>query len=235
MIRQVLSKEELYSELERYPIDILCCKIKALAEGYGFGYPFLRFFIQENAVLSVYYGSAIICGTADEEIFGFLKSISCGEILLNEYEDGKFGTFSFETLYIMEYTGEKGFEKISLKTDTPYERVYEILREGFNISFDDWYTDTCHNVRHGISEVFTYDDKATATKMFGIGGISLISLVAVKKSARGKGLGGLLIKNLSERLCESSKVYVICEKELKPFYEKNGYKFYKNCIQIKTE
>ena len=204
-------------------------------EGFFGGVVFPCGCVEKDGKLRIYYGSAVVVGKLDEEAYEFLINTFSGEILMSEENSALFGTFSPEPLYIMEYTGGVAFEKTALKTDTPYERVYEILREGFNISFEDWYTDTCHNVRHGISEVFTYNDTATAEKMFSIDGISLISLVAVKNSARGKGVGGLLIKNVSERLLESGKVYVICEKELIPFYEKNGYKFYKNCIQIKTD
>lgn len=237
MIRRIFSETELNSALKDYPPDVLSGKLKALAKGYGFSYPFLKFFTGEEsgAVIGIYYGSAVVAGKADEETREFLLNTFSGEILTSEDNGALFAEFSPQTLYIMEYAGNSHYEKITLKTDASYERVYEILREGFDISFEDWYTDTCHNVRHGISEVFTYNDTATAEKMFSIDGISLISLVAVKNSARGKGVGGLLIKNVSERLLESGKVYVICEKELIPFYEKNGYKFYKNCIQIKTD
>ena len=37
-----------------------------------------------------------------------------------------------------------------------YRTVFEILKSGFSLSdyqFDEWYADTCHRVRHGISRL----------------------------------------------------------------------------------
>ena len=71
--------------------------------------------------------------------------------------------------------------------------------------------------------------------MFDIDGISLVSLVAVKKEYRGMGYGGRLIRALSAELCRKSRVFIICEDRLVPFYTKNGYTFKNNCIQIRLK
>ena len=233
MIRRIYEKEELYSALDKFKPDILRGKIKSLEESYGFKYPFLKFFVQTDlsAVIAVYYDSAVVLGKADEETALFLETEFGGEVLTSAENEKIFGSFSYETLYIMEYTGIIS-EKTALRTDLSYEKVYEILKEGFDIPFDDWYTDTCHRVRHGISRIYTIEDKATATEIFSVDGISLITLVAVKKAYRKSGLGGMLVKSLSEKLKEKGKIFVICEKSLIPFYEKNGYKLNETCIRI---
>jgi len=235
MIKRIFSLQELNQSLDGIKKDVLSGKIKSLAKSYGFDYPFLKFYAQTSpaAVISLYYSSAVIVGEAAEETALFLENEFSGEILTSPQNEKVFGAFSHETLYIMEYEGSALSDKIPLRADLPYEKVYDILKEGFNISFDDWYVDTCHRVRHGISKVYTAFDKATATEMFCEDGMLLISLVAVKKKYRGEGLGGALIKALSEKLSEKGRVFVICEKALIPFYEKNGYKFSENCIQMK--
>lgn len=226
MIRRIFTAEELEKALENITPDVFRGKIKALARAYGFSYDFLRFFAGESAVIGIYYGSAVICGDVTEEEIGLCLTLGAGEILMPD-GDVDFG----EILYIMEYTG-KAEASAALSADTPYSEVYDILREGFDIGFDDWYTDTCHNVRHGISEVFTLENKAAAQKMFTEDGITLISMVAVRKAARGTGLGGRLIRAVSGRFSEKSRVFVICEGALVPFYEKNEYIIEKQCIKL---
>ena len=222
MIKRLFTEEELYTVLDTCPADIFTGKIKALCAAYGFSYDFLKFYIGENAVIAVYYASAVICGEADEEVYEFCKSLGVSDFLIQH------GGSADSILYIMEYKNKEAYE-FPICTNTPYEKVYEILKDGFEIEFDGWYTDTCHNVRHGISTVYTFEDKATATEMFSIEGISLISLVAVKKEHRGKNYGGSVVKALSHKLSQRNRVYVICEKELMPFYISCGYEKTAEC------
>ncbi len=232
MITRIFTAEELESALSGIAPDIFSGKIKALSQAYGFEYSFLRFFRNENnTVIGAYYGSAVICGKADEEILQFCIASGFGEILFRGISDLPLPS---QRLNIMEYKGNPrncGF--VHIATDSPYSAVYDILKEGFDIPFDDWYTDACHNVRHGISEVFTLENKATAQKMFTIDGITLISMVAVKKEARKNGTGSRFIQAVSALLSEKSRVFVICEDGLVPFYEKNGYEITDYCTQIK--
>lgn len=234
MITRIFTAEELESTLSGIVPDVFSGKIKALAQAYGFEYSFLRFFRNESdTVIGAYYGSAVICGTMDEETLQFCISSGYGEILFPKTADMPEG-ITTQRLNIMEYKDNSrncGFAHIA--TDSPYSSVYDILKEGFDIPFDDWYTDACHNVRHGISEVFTLENNATAQKMFTIDGITLISMVAVKKKARKNGTGSRLIQAVSALLSEKSRVFVICKDELVPFYGKNGYEITDYCTQIK--
>ncbi len=230
MIKRIFTADELEKALKNITPDVFRGKIKSLARAYGFSYDFLKFFAGESAVVGIYYGSAVICGDVTEEEIGLCLTLGAGEILMPD-NDIDFGEISKERLYLMEYSGTAEMSP-ALSADTPYNEVYEILREGFDINFEDWYTDTCHNVRHGISELFTLENKAAAQKMFTEDGITLISLVAVKKAARGTGLGGQLIRAVSGQLAENSRVFVICERALVPFYEKNEYIIKKQCIKL---
>lgn len=221
MITRITEKEELEKALSLYSPDVFTGKIKALCEAYGFSYPFLKFFRSEKAVIAFYYASAVICGEADEETAEFCRSSGITDLLISH------GGSPDSVLYVMEYKG--GGKSAVLKSDTPYEKVYDILKDGFQIDFDSWYTDTCHNVRHGISEIYTLEDIATAAKMFSIDGIALISLVAVKKEHRQKNYGRRIIEAAAERLSPENRVFVICEKELVPFYKKCGFEKTAEC------
>lgn len=221
MITRITEKEELEAALAPFSPDVFTGKIKALYEAYGFSYSFLKFFRSERAVIAFYYASAVICGEADEEIAEFCRSSGITDLLISH------GGSHDSVLYVMEYKG--GGKSAVLKTDAPYEKVYDILKDGFQIDFDSWYTDTCHNVRHGISEIYTLEDTATATKMFAMDGIALISLVAVKKEHRQKNYGRRIIEAAAERLSPENRVFVICEKELVPFYKKCGFEKTAEC------
>lgn len=218
---RITEKEELEKALAPFLPDVFTGKIKALCEAYGFSYPFLKFFRSEKAVIAFYYASAVICGEADDEIFQLCGISGITDLLISH------GGSPDSILYILQYAG--GGSCGDLKTDTPYEKVYDILKDGFGIDFDGWYTDTCHNVRHGISEIYTLEDIATATKMFSIDGIALISLVAVKNEYKGKNYGRRIVEAVAERLSPENRVFVICEKELVPFYEKCGFEKTAEC------
>ncbi len=221
MITRIFTEEELEAELSAFSPDVFTGKIKALYKAYGFSYSFLKFFRSEKAVIAVYYASAVICGEADGESVEFCRISGVTDLLIRN------GGSPDSIVYIMMYKGNG--KQADLKTDTPYEKVYEILKDGFDIEFDSWYTDTCHNVRHGISEIYTLDGKAAAQKMFSIDGIALISLVAVKKEHRKENYGRRLVEAVSQRLSHGNRVFVICEKELVPFYKKCGYEITAEC------
>ncbi len=221
MITRIFTEEELKAALSPFAPDVFTGKIKALCEAYGFSYPFLKFFRGEKTVIAFYYASAVICGPMDDELSEFCHSSGIIDLLIS-HEGSRDGI-----LYIMEYKGEGKSSPLSM--DTSYEKVFDILKDGFHIEFDNWYTDTCHNVRHGISEIYTLDEKATAAKMFSIDGIALISLVAVKNEYRNKNYGRRIVEAVSEKLRTENRVFVICEKELVPFYKKCGYEITAEC------
>ncbi len=219
MITRIFSEAELDSALENAENNVLRGKVKALMSAYGFGYDFLKFFVQTEptAVIAVYYSSAVVCGTVTEETLAFCATGGYSEVLMPFLSD-----ISGERLNIMEYKSRLKTEDV-LTVNPPYKDFFDIIKDGFQISFDDWYTDTCHNVRHGISELYTVEDKSAAQKMFTVDGISLVSMVAVRAENKGQGYGNRIIRAVSERLCKNSRVFVICEDRLVPFYERNGY------------
>lgn len=223
MITRITEKEELIKALASFTPDVFTGKIKALCEAYGFSYPFLKFFRSERAVMAFYYASAVICGECDEETAEFCNISGISDLLVAH------GGSPDSIACIMEYRRAACGSSCALKTDTPYEKVYDILKDGFTIDFDSWYTDTCHNVRHGISEIYTLENKATAAKMFSIDGIALLSLVAVKNEHKGKNYGRRIVEAAAERLSPENRIYVICEKALVPFYEKCGFEKTAEC------
>ncbi len=227
MITRVFDEAELKNALYNTENGVLRCKIKALMQAYGLSYDFLKFFVQSEpaAVIAVYYNSAVISGNVTDETLTFCKISGCGEVLMPHCPHIK-----GEKLNIMEYSGGKSADNLTV--NSPYKDFFDIIKDGFQIDFDDWYTDTCHNVRHGISELYMLENKAAAQKMFTIDGISLISMVAVRKEYKGQGYGNRIIRAVSAELHRNSRVFVICEDGLVSFYKKNGYKLYGYCEKL---
>ncbi len=229
MLKQVYSLDELFPE--SYTPDIFSGKIKALALAYGFNYPFCRFFVQDvGGAIADYYGEGVLFAPPDysggEELVHFLKASGMKSIIMsaNTCEKAGLGSAAPKSL-IMAYCGEKERERpVDLRTDLPYEKVFDILKDGFPLDFDAWYPDVCHFVRHGISKVFATPGKATATVMFSLDGVSLISFVASAEKERGKGYASALVSYIAaEEQKRGFTPYVICEKELCRFYEKAGF------------
>lgn len=230
MIEQVFDEEMLWSGLKTP--DLFSGKIKAIHKAYGFGYPFATFYKQEKgAVIGKYYDSVIVfCEEPEadtEELKEFLPMLGFGEILM-PYELSERLGFSdrVEKNLVFCYEDDEIRSDLCNKTVTlteSYDKIYKILSEGFDIGFDNWYTDINHNVRHSVSRVYTIPEKATATVMFSIDGISYLSYIATAKSERNKGLGGKLLRYIIKKeIADGNKPFLICKEELRKFYEKNG-------------
>ena len=232
MLKQVYSLKALFPE--SYTPDIFSGKIKALALAYGFKYPFCRFFVQDGkeggGAIADYYGEGVLFASENysggEELVPFLKASGMKSVIMSANTCEKAGLQSAATKsLIMAYCGEKEREKPGdLRADLPYERVFDILKDGFPLDFDSWYPDVCHFVRHGISKVFAIEGKATATVMFSLDGVSLISYVASAENERGKGYALALVSYIAAKEQKRGFTpYVICKNELSGFYEKAGF------------
>lgn len=236
MIRQIFSAEELDAAAEKLEFDIFGGKILALASGYGFSYPFARFFAAENALICDYYGEGVLWGNADEECAEFILAAGFKSLLMSRgnYEKNFLGQpAAFYRVMSREGGGDRE-DDLRLRTDTPYDEVFGIMSDGFKMRFDDWYPDACHMIRHGVSKIYTLDGAAAVQQMFTKNGITLFSLVSVKKERRGEGLGKRLITAAANR-CTKSRVYVICEPDLSGFYETCGFSEAGEAVSVKLK
>lgn len=224
MIRQLFGADELHGAVRGLAADVFGGKILALAEGYGFSYPFAAFYAAENAVICNYYGEAVLWGSADAECAEFAAAAGFKSLLTSrENYEKHFSDYPAAFCRVMSREGGGTCADISrLRTDTPYDEVFGIMSDGFEMRFEDWYPDACHMVRHGISKIYTLDGAAAVQQMFTKNGITLFSLVSVKKERRGEGLGRRLITAAAD-CCAGSRVCVICEPALSGFYEACGF------------
>lgn len=227
MIREIETEDELSGALKSLPNDLFTGKLRALAQGYGLSYPFLRFYLLgRSGVLARYYGSAVLSGPAGAEAADFVKMIPIHELFLSEetYRDA-FSEFSARRLNILKYGGKAALlSGDEILVNPPYESVFGILREGFpELRFDEWYPDACHNVRHGIAAFYTLGDSA-AECAFAENGIAMLTAVAAKERSRGAGRTLRLVKSLAAHYARENEVFLVCEDYLVPFYEKADFR-----------
>ena len=235
MIKMTDSADELRSVIDVKP-DVYGEKIRAFAEGYGFGYYFCRFWVQDGAAAVCAYYSEAVVYAADfltdeqaEELAAFLTGTGLHRILM-PYElcERLKLTGRADKLDLMRWgNGIKNAvetDKESVKTDVSLVKIYEIAGSGFDIDFDKWYTDTSYMLRHGIAGVYMLQNSACAIKMYASEGIAYLSYVCTLPKMRGKGLSSRLLRYIcAEEAQKGNTAYIICGDGLTGFYENTGF------------
>lgn len=231
MIERVISPQEL----SPLPTEgIFANKIRALLLAYGTDYDFCRFFRQGEVFMAALDGAFVICGeSADPEELAYLLNMNGFVSVFCSEETGdmlsRFLDAELHTACLMRYQG--GVAAARYEETSELSRVYDILREGFDIEFEPWYLDMSHRVRHGISRCFIIGDSAAAVVQHDLNGDALISQVAVRQDMRGKSLGTELVRGIASFVIPS-RAEVVCEESLKHFYDGAGFVFECNVCNI---
>ena len=225
--------------------DVYSEMIRSLYAAYGTKYDFCRFYEQDSgAVISYYYGAGVLSypevmtDEDTDELSGFL---SCG-IMKKVLMPGKAAEILFPgnkipELFLMRFSDEikitDNIDKDAVKRQNSLSEIYEIVRDGFDIDRDTWYTDTSHILRRGIAGSYILDGSCAALKMFSSGGISYLSYICTRKSERGKGLAKRLIRYIcaEETRC-GREIFLFCEKDLAGFYEDSGFVKTDTAVQL---
>lgn len=213
-----------------YPSDnVIVGRINAYYRAYGTGYDFCTFYEGENT-LALYYGGELYvhCGeNADKEsLLSFSDMLGARAVM----SDTKLSEKS-EELYIMTSdkmpTANNDHPKAEFTED--YRTVFEILKSGFslgNSQFDDWYADTCHRVRHGVSKlIIMYSGDipvATATVLFSDDKECFLSHIAVRQDMQKNGIGKALLYSTAQ-LLNNRKITLACKKSVQQFYINCGF------------
>ena len=235
MIRTVTDKESLYAALGEHR-NIYTEKIRSLADAYGFGYDFCRFWAQDGgAVVGSYYGDATAADCGDisavraEELSAFIGCGQFGRALMpyELYERLGGGAHAQKRL-LMKAGGSivktDDIDKVRTYPAVSISEIYEIANSGFDIDFNKWYTDTSHMLRHGTAQLYTLGGSSCAVKMFSSGGITYLSYICTLPGERGKGLAKRLISHICTKEAEAgNEVFLFCEEELRAFYEKADF------------
>lgn len=226
--------------LDKFPLpnigvrsDFCLTKIKANAQSYGFGYPFLMFWCQyvgdnPTALISRMDGDVIIsasplCDT--EELLTFLNtvgfsSIQCPDDLLHNLNLTPTETYTV----VLKFGDNKA---IAPKPSPPLKQVYNMLYGEENesikrVDFEGFYADLSHRIRHGTSAAFIADGGAVAVASHISDDGAVISGVVTQKEKQGMRYGSRALEGLMDSL-SGRNVFAAAKNEALPFYLKNGF------------
>ena len=216
-----------------YPSDnVIVGRINAYCKAYGTGYDFCTFYEgdTDDNMLALYYGGELYVHCNEN---GDLQSIITFSEMLGAkavMSDIKLSEES-ETLYIMT-SGQMPAvcnDRLKAEFTEDYRTVFEILKSGFSLSdyqFDEWYADTCHRVRHGISRLIVMyygsEPAATATVLFDDDKSCFLSHIAVRRDMQKNGIGTALL-SCTANLLDNRKITLICKKNVQRFYINCGF------------
>ena len=216
-----------------YPSDnVIVGRINAYYRAYGTGYDFCTFYEGDTSdnMLALYYGSELYVHCNEngdsQSIITFSEMLGAKAVM----SDIKLSEES-ETLYIMTSGQMPAVCNNRLKAEftEDYRTVFEILKSGFSLSdyqFDEWYADTCHRVRHGISRLIVMyygsEPAATATVLFDDDKSCFLSHIAVRRDMQKNGIGTALL-SCTANLLDNRKITLICKKNVQRFYINCGF------------
>ena len=216
-----------------YPSDnVIVGRINAYCKAYGTGYDFCTFYEGDtyDNMLALYYGGELYVHCNEngdlQSIIAFSEMLGAKAVM----SDIKLSEES-ETLYIMTSGQMPAVRNNRLKAEftEDYRTVFEILKSGFSLGdnqFDDWYADTCHRVRHGVSRLIVmYSDDipvATATVLYGDDNNCFLSHIAVRQDMQKNGIGTALL-SCTANLLDNRKITLICKENVQRFYINCGF------------
>ena len=200
----------------------LYVRVGSFLDSYGTQYDFARFWVQYDGdeQISLLFLMdeclTVICKNgANDELLAFISALGAKSLLCNVQIKDLNGT----SISVFEKNNNRA-KSISQGFD--YQDVYERLSASFSMpSFEAWYVDICHRVRHNAAVVFA-DEYSAGCAAIG-GAEALITGVCVDKHYRRSGYGRCAVDRLSS-ITGCQKIYALsdCE-ENNNFYLSCGF------------
>ena len=214
--------------LERLTDSYYGRKIKAAFLAYGADYDFCKFYACGEGTVHIYNSSMIIDGNCDAEDVNILIALAkpynievSGDTALQISEQYK----KLHRTLFRARPGETDILPGDIKVNQCMQECFEILSKSFDNfgSFDQWYVDISHRIRHGVSELYLCKS-TTVTKYFDIDGSVFVSGIATAEAERGKGMARRVLRCLAEKLrAEGKEMYLFALDHRKTFYESIGF------------
>lgn len=231
----MIEKIDEISQLKKYDkVDIYSVRILSLLNAYGCKYPFARFYrqIDDNdcvtAIFSVLDKDITLSFNSNladkEEIIQFISVIGYDTLLCS---DELHIDTSFESGVVM-----KSNKKIEVQCDYTEIDQYPYLFDLYNFvdydgnSFDSWYVDISHRIRHNTAKAVTLniDDEIISSAIFSsiYENDAIITAVKTNPKFRKMGYGSALVSSMC---CDiTGDVYLMREKDKnESFYKKLGF------------
>lgn len=212
--------------------DLFSVRICALAGAYGFTYDFVSFYVQltdgkVTALVSDLEGDLTISALASadrEELAAFAAMRAHRSVLTDT-------TFclseNYQTGAVMQRLAapvSKLARPVVLQTPDLTD-LFEFMNYARQ-NFAAWYTDLNYRIRHGCARTFAIYETgqivSAAVLAFIDGRSAILTSVRTLPSARGRGLGSSLVR----QICQSfdGQIYLMCNNgAIVQFYEKLGF------------
>lgn len=226
MIKELNHKSELDIILNQNDESPALMRIKALLKAYGLGRSFIHFFSDEE-------GQIIICSENNHSILYLkneTKAAEASEFLnmttnsvICEHKLPLFG-FSEKSGNIYSFGGKLPWGE--LEVDSSLQSGYDVVSRVFSDSinsttYNSWYADLSHRVRHGMSKIYTVRGKCSATMYCHENGRIMITQLATAPEFRNQGLArSLLGFCLEDNRPKNGLVLLSGDKKSDSFYEK---------------
>lgn len=213
-------------------------RICSLMRAYGLNVPFIQFFADDNgAIASIMDGvCTLFCPELPNDEWCAFLQMHPDVFLI--HTSGETGAFLAETLHCRHESGkvmclENVLSKTALQTDGTAEasvrEIYAVLSAVFSdfSSFDGWYVDASHRVRHGCChyavERLDGNVSSVAMTVAEAENCALIGCVATLPNFRGRGAATRCITCLIDSLA-ASKIYIAPSDEYSAsLYKKIGF------------
>lgn len=206
-------------------------KILAAYLAYGGKYEFCRFYAcddgNNSGTIHIYNSAMVIDGICSSEDINFFVEMirpfsieASGKTPLH-LPDGYIP--KHRTLF-MGIPDKTGISSSEIDLNSSFEACYGILSESFENfgSFDEWYVDISHRIRHGVSGIYLWKS-TVAIKNFDIDGFAFVSGICTAAKERGKGDAGKFLKYLaSEFEKKEKKMFLFALDNRKTFYQSIG-------------
>ncbi|MDE6763947.1 MAG: GNAT family N-acetyltransferase [Oscillospiraceae bacterium] len=203
-------------------------KILAAYYAYGGNYDFCRFYSCGNGIIHIYNTSMVIDGNIDcdetEMFINMTKPVTVeidNKMLLQldrQYQA------KHRTLFHVK-SGKTDINISRVKVNSCIKNCFKILNECFDnmLSYDDWYVDISHRIRHNVSKLYLYEG-TTVTQQFNINGFIFLSHIATVRAKRGRGTARKLLRLIGREAEEHSEnAYLFALDHRRSFYETIGF------------
>lgn len=231
MIRQALEAD--FPQMAHNEVMVRICGLRA---AYGLDAPFIRYYTDDSdSLLAIIDGVALFhCECLNDEWLMFLamnpdvERIHCSRAVGEELiHSGQWRGIVGDTMLL------KSDASFSVDEDictTPYlPDVYELLKNHFPgiSSFNSWYPDVSHRIRHGnshISAVLSADNVvSTAMTVAETDTAAILGQVATHPDFRRRGLAAKCIKSTISQ-CKADALYILpVDEKARNLYEKLGF------------
>ncbi|MBQ1546075.1 MAG: GNAT family N-acetyltransferase [Clostridia bacterium] len=216
-------------------------KIEMYFSAYSGRYNFLDFWLCHEMPCAVcrYYDSVFVCGSGGAELNEFIEMLSPNTVLCDEsihLSPRGMNTKTGETMRCV--LPSPPFDDLpDGYTFTTITGEMKQLREIYGLlcaeygslsgSFDEYFVDMSHRMRHGGSSVYTITQNGRAVSTLTVAAKSrtaaVIGSVATRETHRRRGLAGYLTGKVTRQLCAQGREVYLHRERMISIYEKIGF------------